>query len=110
MTDIGNSPGVQAFEAPLQKSDSRVAEFDVRAKSPVQKLQHFLHANPTAVPAIVLLSSTQADRLAAAAEAGAHVLVTYFSGIADRGDRIVAGGYPGVLRDLHRRAIHGVRW
>jgi len=55
MTDIGNSPGVQAFEAPLPKSDSRVAEFDVRAKSPVQKLQHFLHANPTAIPAIVLV-------------------------------------------------------
>ena len=28
------------------------------------------------------------------------MLVTYFSGIADRGDRIVEGGYPGVLRDL----------
>jgi len=27
----------------------------VRAKSPVQKLQHFLHANPTAIPAIVLV-------------------------------------------------------
>jgi len=52
------------------------------------------------VPAIVLLSSAQADRLAAAAEAGAHVVVTYFSGIADRSDRIVTGGYPGVLREL----------
>jgi beta-galactosidase len=52
------------------------------------------------VPAVVLLSAAQAERLAAAAEAGAHVLVTYFSGIADRGDRIVEGGYPGVLRDL----------
>lgn len=56
MTDISNSrPGVQAFEVPLQKSDSRVAEFDVRAKSPVQKIQHFLHANPTTIPAIVLM-------------------------------------------------------
>jgi beta-galactosidase len=52
------------------------------------------------VPAIVLLSSAQADRLAAAAEAGAHVVVTYFSGIADRSDRIVTGGYPGVLREF----------
>lgn len=56
MTDIGNSrPGIQAFEAVLDKPDTRVAEFEVLAKSPLQKLQHFLHANPTAVPAIVLL-------------------------------------------------------
>ncbi|MEI5668252.1 ABC transporter permease [Bosea sp. CCNWLW174] len=56
MTDIGNSrPGIQAFEAVLDKPDTRVAEFEVSAKSPLQKLQHFLHANPTAVPAIVLL-------------------------------------------------------
>ena len=61
MTDIGNShPAIQAFEATLDKKeldkkDDRVAEFEVRAKSPLRKLQHFLHANPTAVPAIVLL-------------------------------------------------------
>jgi fructose transport system permease protein len=60
MTDIGNSPAIQAFEAPSDKKDpdkkdDRVAEFEVRAKSPLRKLQHFLHANPTAVPAIVLL-------------------------------------------------------
>ena len=55
MTDIGNSqPAIQAFEAPLDKKDDRVAEFEVRAKSPLRKLQHFLHANPTTVPAIVL--------------------------------------------------------
>ncbi len=52
------------------------------------------------VPALVLMSLEQADLLSAAAEAGAHVLVTYFSGIADRTDRVVAGGYPGMLRDL----------
>src|SRR5947199_4145597 len=66
MTNNGNShPAIQAFEAPLDKmeldkneldkKDDRVAEFEVRAKSPLRKLQHFLHANPTAVPAIVLL-------------------------------------------------------
>jgi fructose transport system permease protein len=66
MTNIGNShPAIQAFEAPLDKmeldkneldkKDDRLAEFEVRAKSPLRKLQHFLHANPTAVPAIVLL-------------------------------------------------------
>src|ERR1700738_4446459 len=61
VSDIGNShPPIPAFEAPLDKKDldkkdDRVAEFEVRAKSPLRKLQHFLHANPTAVPAIVLL-------------------------------------------------------
>jgi fructose transport system permease protein len=56
MTDIGGGrPGTEALEVPLQQNDSRVAEFEVRAKSPVQTLQHFLHANPTAIPAIVLL-------------------------------------------------------
>jgi len=56
MTDIGNGrPGIQAFETVLEQQDTRVAEFDVLAKSPLQKLQHVLHANPTAVPAIVLL-------------------------------------------------------
>jgi beta-galactosidase len=52
------------------------------------------------VPAVVLLSAEQAAKLAAAAASGAHVLVTYFSGIADRTDRVVTGGYPGMLRDL----------
>ena len=52
------------------------------------------------VPAVVLLSDTHAQRLARAAQAGAHVLVTYFSGIADRNNQVVTGGYPGVLRDV----------
>ncbi len=51
------------------------------------------------VPAVVLLSEDHAAKLAAAAAAGAHVLVTYFSGIADRNNQVVTGGYPGVLRD-----------
>ena len=52
------------------------------------------------VPALVLMSGEQADALAAPRRPGAHVVVTYFSGIADRSDRIVTGGYPGMLRDL----------
>ncbi len=57
MTEISNSgrPAMQAFETVLEKKDARVADFDVQPKSPVQRVQHFLHANPTAVPAIVLL-------------------------------------------------------
>jgi fructose transport system permease protein len=56
MTDIGSSrSGIRTFEHLLNKSDSREVEFEADAKSPLQKLQHFLHANPTMVPAIVLL-------------------------------------------------------
>jgi fructose transport system permease protein len=56
MTKIGTGPqGVQAVELPGKDSDSRVAEFEVRARSLPRKLQHYLHANPTVVPAIVLL-------------------------------------------------------
>ena len=63
ITDVGDGrPGVQV-EAALEKRDARVAEFDVSAKSPLRKLQHFLHANPTAVPAIVLLLAVAAFSL-----------------------------------------------
>jgi len=43
------------FEAGLDKSDTRVADFSARGRTPLQHLQHFLHANPTMVPVIVLL-------------------------------------------------------
>ena len=52
------------------------------------------------VPQLYLLSPEHARGLAAFAEAGGTVLVTYFSGIADPDDHIVAGGYPGLLREL----------
>ena len=39
-------------------------------------------------------------RSTAAAEAGATVVVTYFSGIVDEHDHIRLGGYPGAFRDL----------
>ena len=38
--------------------------------------------------------------LAAAAEAGATVVITYFSGIVDEHDHIRLGGYPGAFREL----------
>lgn len=57
MTEISNSgrPAMQSFETVLEKRDTRIADFEVQPKSPLQRVQHFLHANPTAVPAIVLL-------------------------------------------------------
>ncbi|MCL2728819.1 MAG: beta-galactosidase [Actinomycetia bacterium] len=51
-------------------------------------------------PMLYLVSDEDAGALAAAAEAGATVLVTYFSGIVDPLDRVRLGGYPGAFRDL----------
>lgn len=55
MTDHAETrPGIQAFEAAVATRETRHAEFEIQAKSPLQRLQHVLHANPTLVPAIVL--------------------------------------------------------
>lgn len=56
MTDVGNPgrPAMQSFEKVLEKRETRVAEFEVTHHTFLQRVQHFLHANPTAVPAIVL--------------------------------------------------------
>ncbi|MBB3952321.1 ABC transporter permease [Aureimonas jatrophae] len=43
------------FEQGLANSDTRVADFSARGRTPLQHLQHFLHGNPTMVPVIVLL-------------------------------------------------------
>lgn len=47
----------QSFEEPLEASDRRVAEFEARNQTIIERLQHFLHGNPTMVPVIVLLVS-----------------------------------------------------
>ncbi|MDV6302914.1 beta-galactosidase [Rhodococcus cerastii] len=52
------------------------------------------------VPALYLCSDETAARIADAAEAGAQVLVTAFSGIADEDDHVRLGGYPGAFREL----------
>ncbi|WP_077489036.1 beta-galactosidase [Sinomonas mesophila] len=52
------------------------------------------------VPTLYLVHDDAAGRIAAAAEAGATVLVTYFSGIVDPDDRVRLGGYPGAFREL----------
>ena len=41
-----------------------------------------------------------AANIAAAASAGATVLVSYFSGIVDQNDHVRLGGYPGAFREL----------
>ena len=52
------------------------------------------------VPGLYLTTDATAAAVAAAAERGATVLVTWFSGIVDEHDRVRLGGYPGAFRDL----------
>jgi beta-galactosidase len=52
------------------------------------------------VPTLYLVSDEHAASVAAAAEGGAQVLVTFFSGISDTDDHVRLGGYPGAFRDL----------
>lgn len=52
------------------------------------------------VPGLHLVRDHEAAEVDAAQRAGAHVLVTFYSGIVDEDDRVRPGGYPGVWRDL----------
>ncbi|SEB54000.1 beta-galactosidase [Nocardioides exalbidus] len=52
------------------------------------------------VPTLYLVQDATVAALTAAAEAGATVVITYFSGIVDEHDHIRLGGYPGAFRDL----------
>jgi len=52
------------------------------------------------VPTLYLVTDEDAAHIADAAESGAQVLVTFFSGIADQDDHVRLGGYPGAFRDL----------
>lgn len=52
------------------------------------------------VPTLYLCSDPAVTALTAFAEAGGHVLVTYFSGIVDESDHVRLGGYPGAFREL----------
>ncbi len=47
----------QEFETALAGSDTSVANFDRHSRSPVERVQHFLHSSPAAVPLIVLVAS-----------------------------------------------------
>ena len=47
----------QEFENVLTGADTAVADFDTHTRSTLEKIQHFLHSNPAAVPLIVLVVS-----------------------------------------------------
>lgn len=46
---------MQEFEKVIEQSDKNVASF--KQHTPIQRLQHFLHSTPAAVPAIVLVAA-----------------------------------------------------
>ncbi len=52
------------------------------------------------VPTVYLEHPGLAERLAAAAEAGAQVVITALSGAVDGHGSVITGGYPGALREL----------
>jgi fructose transport system permease protein len=53
--DTESRAGAAGYEQVLKKADQSVASFDEDAMTPLRRLQHFLHAHPTAIPAIVLV-------------------------------------------------------
>ena len=58
MTETKGTPQTrQEFEKALDKSDTRVANFETKHTSLLERAQHFLHAYPTMVPVIVLMIS-----------------------------------------------------
>lgn len=58
MSDLsGSSSGKHDFESALADSDASIAAFEGHQKSFFDRLQHFLHGNPTMVPVIVLAGS-----------------------------------------------------
>jgi beta-galactosidase len=52
------------------------------------------------VPGLYSCTDEAAAQIAAAAQAGAQVVVTYLSGIVDEREHIRPGGYPGAFREL----------
>ncbi|MEZ2131207.1 MULTISPECIES: ABC transporter permease [unclassified Sinorhizobium] len=51
------APPSQEFEKVLKDSSTEVASFDTHERTPLQKLQHLLHSNPSGVSLIVLVLS-----------------------------------------------------
>ena len=52
------------------------------------------------IPSLYLVDDATARRLAEYVAAGGHLLVWFFTGIADEHHRVRLGGYPGAFRDL----------
>jgi beta-galactosidase len=57
------------------------------------------------VPMLYSCTDAQEANIVAATQAGAQVVVTYFSGIVDEHEHVRPGGYPGAFRDLLGLAV-----
>lgn len=57
MSEAGTRPAGHDYEQVVERSDRSVAAFEGHEKNALDRLQHFLHGNPTMVPVIVLLLS-----------------------------------------------------
>lgn len=55
--DKARTAPINQFEEVLSASSTQLASFDDRRKSSLERLQHFLHSSPAAVPLIVLVLS-----------------------------------------------------
>ena len=51
---------ISDFEAKLNEADKNVASFETDDKSPIARIRAYLGANPTAIPAIILIVSVLA--------------------------------------------------
>ncbi|NMD07094.1 MAG: ABC transporter permease [Phyllobacteriaceae bacterium] len=57
MSDTAPTKTISDFEAKLSEADKSVASFDQDDDGLVQKVRGYLRSNPTAIPAIILISS-----------------------------------------------------
>lgn len=60
MVETTSSAGDSAETGLVDRTADTVAEFDADRKSPLQRVQHFLHGNPAMVPVIILIVSVSA--------------------------------------------------
>jgi fructose transport system permease protein len=56
MSEASTRQAAQDFERAVA-AETAVASFETHTRSPIERVQHFLHSNPAAVPLIVLLLS-----------------------------------------------------
>ncbi|WP_101785085.1 beta-galactosidase [Nonomuraea indica] len=83
---------VRAHYAPLWHANVTVDVVPPEADLSAYKL--------VVVPNLYLCTDAAADGLRRHVEDGGHLLMSFFSGIADECDRIRLGGYPGAFREL----------
>jgi len=90
--DLNFRDGVDAFYAALWREHATVGLVHPSGDLSGYRL--------VVAPSLYLLSEGAAKNLHRYVESGGHLLVSYFSGIADEHDTIHSGPYPGALREV----------